>query len=421
VSYLDLEAFWEKADASKSFGNGGVKVAEMIKSNKAFLEEMSANLADADVVIDSGNSASIDVEAVGNLGFSLAMAPGSVYIFDEEDSEENIVYHSGQNPAQNAQSPISASISSLDAPQTANASSEDVEPIKAATLHKLIEKLTSESYTDLNLRYVFMLTYQSFSNPEEVLDRLEKRYYVPSPPNATPNELEYWRNNKLAPIQIKVFAVLKYWIMEHFEDFRSPEVLSKLKDLIKGICKNNTGPWSEKSGKYLLTLIERKEKGEKIQLESRANNVRPIIKQTITYREFEQNFVEHSEEEIARQICLMDFQKFKPIQPRECLNQNWSKHKDNAPNLLNMIEGFNKMTSWVQIEILSITDLNKRVKMLKKFFKIAEVILNSNLFSSKLSLALTIDEQLLCFVRNTCSCECKSYFQIEKDLECKIL
>lgn len=37
--------------------------------------------------------------------------------------------------------------------------------IKCATLNKLIERVTHEKYTDLNTRYVFLLTYHSFTTP----------------------------------------------------------------------------------------------------------------------------------------------------------------------------------------------------------------------------------------------------------------
>lgn len=41
----------------------------------------------------------------------------------------------------------------------------NVRSIKCATLNKLIERVTHEKYTDLNTRFVFMLTYHSFTTP----------------------------------------------------------------------------------------------------------------------------------------------------------------------------------------------------------------------------------------------------------------
>jgi hypothetical protein len=366
ISLPGVQSFWEGLDEKSVVAAAGVnvaKIAELVRVNTAFMEEMSAAMNESEtmnMMSQPSSSASADTEATPNMGFSLATPPGALYVFDEEDNEENILYHSGDAAAK-------------DIDLKDDGVQQAIEPIRAATLNKLIEKLTAENSTDLNLRFVFMLTYMSFTNPLEVLDKLERRYYVPTPPNVPPEELDFWRKNKLAPIQIKVFGVLKYWISEHWEDFTSPEVNARLKDIVSSMIKNITGPWSKKSGKYLWTLIEKREKGEKRNIDIRTELAKPLIKVTLTYREFEQAFLEHSEEEIARQICIQDFKKFKEIEPRECLNQNWSKHKELAPNLILMIDGFNRMTSWVQIEVLSISDLNKRVKMLKKILRIAEV------------------------------------------------
>lgn len=45
--------------------------------------------------------------------------------------------------------------------------------------------------------------------------------------------------------------------------------------------------------------------------------------------------------EVARQLTLLESNYFVQIQPRECLNQCWSKDKANAPNMLALIERFN--------------------------------------------------------------------------------
>jgi len=71
---------------------------------------------------------------------------------------------------------------------------------------------------------------------------------------------------------------------------------------------------------------------------------------------------------VAVQISLMDFRLFKSIQKRECLGQAWKK-KDRdkkAPNVLAMIEQFNKVSKWVQVLILTATSLRDRTKVIKK-------------------------------------------------------
>jgi hypothetical protein len=113
------------------------------------------------------------------------------------------------------------------------------QPIRFATLHKLVgtshcivhflaitiiergcnrfaERVCHEKHQDMTLRYVFLLTYRSFCTPQELFSALRSRFYVPLPPNMSGPELDMFKKSVLAPIQIKVLAVLKNWVEEHW-------------------------------------------------------------------------------------------------------------------------------------------------------------------------------------------------------------
>lgn len=379
--YWEEKLSWERKNATSTpqeieFTEGIVK---SLNSNMAFMDEVLSSLShDGKFDMKHALSIALEDEALDNLGFSLYSVPGREYPFDEEDCETNILYVS--NAASSPRNLNSGNGNST----TSKTIKNDIDlPIKAATLIKIIEKLTLNTTADLNLRFVFLLTYQSYTSTLEVLDLLECRYHVPYQPNMVPSELMNWQRSKVAPIQIKVFSILKYWISEHFEDFSNdPAATQRLKEVVKGMQANASGPWAKTSTSYLIDLIEKREKGDKLTFDIPQEKLKPLIRVNITYREFEQSFLEQPEEEIARQITLMDFDRFKRIHSRECLNQNWSKHKHLAPNVLKMIEGFNRMTNWVQIEILSQSQIGKRVLMLKKFIKIAEHLKALNNYNS---------------------------------------
>jgi RasGEF N-terminal motif len=53
--------------------------------------------------------------------------------------------------------------------------SEGLPPIKAATLERLIERLTPEEFVDSAFRKCFLLTYRSFADPTTVLLKLQER------------------------------------------------------------------------------------------------------------------------------------------------------------------------------------------------------------------------------------------------------
>ena len=116
--------------------------------------------------------------------------------------------------------------------------------IRAATLEKLIERLTHEKFpgnghinidkqypdknfnvviTDPQLVNTFLLTYRTFSTGREVLDLLAMRFNVPRPVNT---ELqEKYNNSKVTPIRLRVFNVLKTWVDKYFHDCVSDQVL----------------------------------------------------------------------------------------------------------------------------------------------------------------------------------------------------
>eukprot|EP00455_Lapot_gusevi_P022964 TRINITY_DN2390_c0_g1_i2.p1 TRINITY_DN2390_c0_g1~~TRINITY_DN2390_c0_g1_i2.p1 ORF type:complete len:489 (+),score=135.39 TRINITY_DN2390_c0_g1_i2:211-1467(+) len=260
--------------------------------------------------------------------------------------------------------------------------------IKCATLNKLIERLTHEKYQNLNLRYVFLLTYRSFTSPQELLDKLIARYYIPIPPNLTPPELDMFKKNKIAPIQIKVFSVLKNWLEEHFHtDFaeNNHSLVHQLLNHLEKIISDSTGPWAKSSAKALKALVKKKQSGGvRACVETPDPNSFPktLIRPNIPAAQF--IFIDADELELARQLTLMDFATFKQIQSREFLNKAWGEPNKEilAPNVCAMIDRFNMINSWVQLEILGQENISKRVAMLKKIIKIAEHCQSLNNFNS---------------------------------------
>jgi hypothetical protein len=70
-------------------------------------------------------------------------------------------------------------------------------------------------------------------------------------------------------------------------------------------------------------------------------------------------------EEVARQFSLFEFSIFKKIQPKELMNQAWSKKtKDQlAPNVTADILHFNTISSLATYSIVSVPDLPQRQRM----------------------------------------------------------
>lgn len=163
--------------------------------------------------------------------------PNSNYYFDEPDSKYNLVYEDKSAAASAAESGNGGEEADPDSQNSASSVLPPSSPsnvgiisgirsIRCATLHKLVEKVTREASTDLELRFVFFLTYPSFCRPTELLECLWSRYNIPEPPgleHMSRDDVREFRS-RARRIQIKVFSVLKYWMDEYWSDFTSREM-----------------------------------------------------------------------------------------------------------------------------------------------------------------------------------------------------
>jgi len=87
--------------------------------------------------------------------------------------------------------------------------------------------------------------------------------------------------------------------------------------------------------------------------------------------------------ELARQITLIDFDYFRSIEPKECLNNAWNKNNrvTKAPNIANMINYFNALSNWIGTILLQTFDLTERKTNLEKFIDMAEKLYELNNFN----------------------------------------
>lgn len=294
-------------------------------------------------------------DAISSYGF-LDFNDSKAYPFQEEDRPDNILVVEGS----------------------------DVRKIKAGTLPKLVEELTGPS-SDTNFRYVFLLTYNSFTTATALLDLLEARFDVPVPPNLTRKEIAKFKSENIDKIRIKVCSVLKNWIDEHFGDFSgNPQLSEQLQTLIRNMLGKSKSIMITKLASSLSTRLKRGAAG----LPKRTDNdgkLFPIslMKPLAANQEF--SFLDTNETEIARQLSLIDFSKLASIQPREFLGQAWSKKdKDvRAPNIISMISQFNKVSIWTQRVIISEQDIKVRAALFSKMIKIcAECHKLNNFYST---------------------------------------
>jgi hypothetical protein len=127
---------------------------------------------------------------------------------------------------------------------------------------------------------------------------------------------------------------------------------------------------------YSIKQIKGRKKSSGIVTFKSVSNI-PKIKSEIF------NILEWDEAEIARQMTLTSNKLFSKIEYKELLNSRWTKKDKNklAPNVLNLIDRFNKLSLWMIEEILSYDKKRMRAATIEKFIRVACECKNLNNFN----------------------------------------
>ncbi|GAM21223.1 hypothetical protein SAMD00019534_043980 [Acytostelium subglobosum LB1] len=258
---------------------------------------------------------------------------------------------------------------------------QDEEVVKFASLNKLVERLTHESKVDLQFLKTFLMTYQSFCSPEKLLTKLMQRYNVTNYVVKQANGVEISGEVAIKAIQLKVVNVVKRWLDEYYSDF-DDKLIQVLRGFIEQIQIKHPLPSSALTKS--LNKVEKQMPSSKLIFNDKTPE--PIVPRNI----FSQNLMIYDieEEEIARQMTLIEFEMFKKIKPPELLNQSWNKAKlkHRAPNVLRMIDRFNSVSMWVATMIIQTPKVKARARMMTRFIKIAFHLMNMNNFNSLMAI-----------------------------------
>jgi hypothetical protein len=164
-------------------------------------------------------------------------------------------------------------------------------------------------------------------------------------------------------------AMLKTWCQRFFVfgDFDDPAFSDAFFNLLtkfEGVAAMQRVAAALKSD--LMSRLERRESG----IISVAGNPPPIIyphDKFLAYYKFDKSFRLQMwpTEEVARQFALYEFSIFRKIQPKELLNQAWSRktRHEFAPNVTAGISHFNVVSSLAAYSIVSVPDLQLRQRM----------------------------------------------------------
>lgn len=250
-------------------------------------------------------------------------------------------------------------------------SSSEKKEIKAATLVKLLERVTFEEYADPTFMNQILLTYRSFTNSRELLRLLMLRFNTAMPKNVPPEEKDKYES-KAKNIRLRVVNFLISWMKQHGRDLvEDSEIVTTLTKFF-----NDHNSEYPAMANQMKKLIERR--GEL------GNTNVTFDASPKSYVPKKSSFLEFHPEEIARQITIIEFELFTNIKSWEFFNQSWTKSNKAtaAPNLTKLLRHFNTMTSWVATEIVNEKTSKGRRDIIIKFIEVGEKCLNLHNFNA---------------------------------------
>jgi hypothetical protein len=240
--------------------------------------------------------------------------------------------------------------------------------VKAGTLERLVQRVTTDEYADINFMLQFLLTYRSFTTHDGLLAELIKRYDEACPAGADAKE---W-NDKLVKIRLRVVNLLRTWVTKHWVDFDgNPELQSKVEKFVETTVSASNASLASNLIKVMRSKQADEVKKKTVVFSSKAPKPLAPLDKPI---KAEFNWMDYHATEIARQMTLIEYDIYTKITPFEFLENGWSRKdkEKRAPNILRMTKRFNMVSSWVQSQMCTRADFRERVHMLQRFIEVAE-------------------------------------------------
>eukprot|EP01117_Protostelium_nocturnum_P015986 TRINITY_DN6244_c0_g1_i1.p1 TRINITY_DN6244_c0_g1~~TRINITY_DN6244_c0_g1_i1.p1 ORF type:complete len:1910 (-),score=646.75 TRINITY_DN6244_c0_g1_i1:731-6460(-) len=326
----------------------------------------------------------------------------STYLFDTVDSDENIIKDEDR-------SEFGAAIA------------------KAASLPKLIERLTSPNCKEIQYLGEFLLTFTAFTTPKALLELLAARYNGPTIGASMDQKMKFHREK--AYIMIKVVEILFYWSclptlsvetakeMNEFISNRPPVKASSNRksvelDAQKLIEEQNHYAIHES----LLLNLATKEKGTKEEDEKKPGLrewYKTYVKDhggghrrkiSLSYRKGSLNFhldvTKFDAKLVAQQSTLIEVQHLRSIYPEEFLEISSSMEgsdKEKTKNANAYVDWFNTKKNWISTEIIKGETAAERAQLIDYFINLASKFLELHNYNGIMQVLTSLySEAVMC-------------------------
>ena len=267
---------------------------------------------------------------------------------------------------------------------TQNAHGEN--EMRAASLDKLVEKLTCCRGVPARLPHDVLLTYTTFTNSFTLLEKLERRFFPSSSliKGLKADEHDIYEKKILSAVRLRVLNTMKIWIEDHWRSYFASDLsfVNQVSNFLKKL--KSVQKYENMTIRMMRTI------------DDRSTNVAPMIQKPpppppkipdTKVLEFLPPHIQWKAfhpEEVARQLSLSDYDLMNAIDPTDLIQHIRTKQKDRDPEstVLKSIDRFNRNSLWVPSTICLLEKRSLRVEAIQFFIDVCEQLYKMNNFTS---------------------------------------
>lgn len=313
-----------------------------------------------------------------------------------------------------------ASINIWEEPENANTilyNPENFPEIHAATLNKIVERLTSEKDHNQVFTQVFLATYKTFTTDEVLFEKLYERYNIP---------LNRVDSTDCSVVRLRVIVFLKNWlesfthnsnplaavvggiVLYREEELPTSVVLSVDRFINTCLARDGYTALAAPLKKMLKTKplvnhhLATPPQSPRDQDLSNCDTMRLVHGFTWLVDDWT----------LAYQLTVREWKVYSQIKGRAFLNE-----KDHGEAVQQMIVNFNHVSAWVPTAVMSEPKLSQRARVLDKFIKLAAHLRELNNFHLLTAVLSGINSSSISRLKWTLAKVPKRSKQVLQDLE----
>lgn len=264
--------------------------------------------------------------------------------------------------------------------------------VRGATLNRLVLLLLSDKSRDAEFRRVFFGTLHSFTSPPQLMNKFVEYYQKPAGAakvgvqevTALTTVIRYWFDHHPFDFSHDVKKIMNKFIESHLLRDGHKQAAQKLQSAVPA-WENSIAQMEGNSSAMSGGNVSNGEivppvsaRGANSLTSANALPAQPepkvpknIFSPTLSIEDIE-------EEEIARQLTVVDFELYRVIQTAEFFGRRWALEGGrSAPRLGRLLQRFDRVARWVAAQVVAASaggpKEKKVVKVIARLLKIADV------------------------------------------------